>query len=153
MDDAAPHRAPPRGHACLPRGRRAHHLLHFAIFPGITDVPAIIRRVKDQCNLIWLENLNLRGGYRKTILDYIAARHPSLMPLYEAIYIHGDRGYWAALDGEVRAIAAAEGLPYVRDDDSHSPPLRGPRRWWSTTSSTRRSSPSAKRAKARNGQK
>ena len=83
------------------------------IFPGITDVPAIIRRAKDQCNLIWLENLNLRGGYKKTILDYIAARHPSLAPLYEAIYVRGDRGYWAALDGEVRAIAAAEGLPYL----------------------------------------
>ena len=79
------------------------------------------------------------AGYRKTILDYIAARHPSLMPLYEAIYIHGDRGYWAALDGEVRAIAAAEGLPYVRGRRFHSPPPSRPRRWWSTTSSTRRS--------------
>jgi hypothetical protein len=26
------------------------------IFPGITDVKAIIRRVKGYCNLIWLEN-------------------------------------------------------------------------------------------------
>lgn len=30
------------------------------IFPEITNVEAIIGRVKDQCNLIWLENLNLR---------------------------------------------------------------------------------------------
>ena len=29
------------------------------IFPEITNVEAIIDRVKDQCNLIWLENLNL----------------------------------------------------------------------------------------------
>ena len=28
------------------------------IFPGITDVPAIIDRAKDQADLIWLENLN-----------------------------------------------------------------------------------------------
>lgn len=41
------------------------------IFPGITDVEAIIDRVKGQCNLIWLENLNLRGDYKKAILDYI----------------------------------------------------------------------------------
>ena len=34
------------------------------IFPGITDVPAIIDRVKGQCNLVWLENLNLRGDYK-----------------------------------------------------------------------------------------
>lgn len=30
------------------------------IFPEIPNVEAIIGRVKDQCNLIWLENLNLR---------------------------------------------------------------------------------------------
>ena len=41
------------------------------IFPGITDVEAIIDRVKGQCNLIWLENLNLRGDYKKMILTYI----------------------------------------------------------------------------------
>ena len=40
------------------------------IFPGITDVKAIIERAKGQCNLIWLENLNLRGSYKAVILDY-----------------------------------------------------------------------------------
>ena len=33
------------------------------IFPSITDVKTIIRQAGQQCNLIWLENLNLRGGY------------------------------------------------------------------------------------------
>ena len=55
------------------------------IFPGITDLPAIIRRAKDQCNLVWLENLNLRGGYKITIFDYITDKHPDLLPLYDAI--------------------------------------------------------------------
>lgn len=41
------------------------------IFPGITDMQAIIDRVKGQCNLVWLENLNLRGSYKTVILDYI----------------------------------------------------------------------------------
>ena len=48
------------------------------IFPGITDVKAIIDRVKEQCSLIWLENLNLRGGYKKEILEYIRERHSEL---------------------------------------------------------------------------
>jgi len=39
---------------------------------------AIIDRAKDQCDLIWLENLNLRGGFKKTIMDYIAEKHPDL---------------------------------------------------------------------------
>ena len=34
------------------------------VFPGITDFEAIFRRVRDQCDLFWLENLNLRGGFK-----------------------------------------------------------------------------------------
>ena len=40
------------------------------IFPGITDIPAIVEQVEDKCNLIWLENLNLRGSYKFVILAY-----------------------------------------------------------------------------------
>ena len=46
------------------------------IFPGLTDLPSIIHRAKNQCNLVWLENLNLRGGYKKTIFDYLTDKHP-----------------------------------------------------------------------------
>ncbi len=41
------------------------------IFPGITDIKEIILRTKDQCNLVWLENLNLRGSYKAVIMGYI----------------------------------------------------------------------------------
>lgn len=51
------------------------------IFPGITDVTAIIDSVKKQCNLVWLENLNLRGSYKTAILAYIREKHPDLVPL------------------------------------------------------------------------
>lgn len=88
------------------------------IFPGITDAPAIIDRVKEQCNLVWLENLNLRGSYRTVIMDYIREHYPVLMPLYEEIYSHGSRLYWETLDAKMRAYAMANGLEYVRDDDS-----------------------------------
>lgn len=88
------------------------------IFPGITDVPAIIDQVKDQCNLVWLENLNLRGSYKAVILDYIRDQYPELLPLYEEIYLHGSRLYWEALDKDIRAYTKENGLEYVRDDDS-----------------------------------
>ncbi|MCI5919230.1 MAG: hypothetical protein MRZ75_07925 [Roseburia sp.] len=68
------------------------------IFPGITDVEAIIDRVKAQCNLVWLENLNLRGDYKKVILEYIREKHPQLMPMYNEIYQHGKRSYWEVLN-------------------------------------------------------
>ena len=82
------------------------------IFPGITDLRAIIERVRNFTDLIWLENLNLRGAFKATILDYIADRHPDLVPLYDAIYHRKDTTYWRQLEAEIAAFAAANGLPY-----------------------------------------
>ena len=88
------------------------------IFPGITDVEAIIRKAKGQCNLVWLENLNLRGDYKGKILAWIHEHHPELDQLYHDIYTRKDRSYWMQLDMQMRAFCEAEGLPYVRNDDS-----------------------------------
>jgi radical SAM mobile pair protein B len=96
------------------------------IFPGITDIPEIIEKVKDQCNLIWLENLNLRGSYKKVILDYIQQMRPELMPLYGEIYQHRNRNYWEILDMEMRQLAKEKGLLYLRDDDSVIRPFNEP---------------------------
>ena len=96
------------------------------IFPGITDAPAIIEAARDRCNLVWLENLNLRGGYKADILGYIAEKRPELVPLYDAIYQKGDRTYWRELDAEVRVYAEREGLEYVRDDDTMRRPFDVP---------------------------
>ena len=96
------------------------------IFPGITDVPAIIQRAKDDCNLIWLENLNLRGPFKPVILNYIREKRPELAPLYRDIYQRGSRGYWQALDEELRAYCEGLGLPYVTNDDSMTRPFDAP---------------------------
>lgn len=88
------------------------------IFPGITDVEEIILKAKDFCNLVWLENLNLRGDYKGRILDWIHLNHPELDGLYRDIYTRKDRTYWSGLDAEMRRFCAEEGLPYVRNDDS-----------------------------------
>ncbi len=88
------------------------------IFPGITDAKSIIEAVRDRCNLIWLENLNLRGDYKARILDWVHEKHPELDELYHRIYNKGDRTYWSELDRELRAYASSEGFTYVRDDDS-----------------------------------
>lgn len=86
------------------------------IFPGITDLRAIIERVRNFTDLIWLENLNLRGAFKATILDYIADRHPDLVPLYDAIYHRKDTTYWRQLEAEIAAFAAANGLSYRIND-------------------------------------
>ena len=96
------------------------------IFPGITDVKAIIERTKNQCNLIWLENLNLRGNYKAVIMDYIKEKYPALLPLYQEIYNRGNRSYWEALDTELKEYAAEAGLGYVTNDDSINRPFDVP---------------------------
>lgn len=96
------------------------------IFPGITDVKAIIRRAKGHCNLIWLENLNLRGSYKAVIMDYIREKYPAFLPLYQDIYNRGNRSYWEFLDTELKAYAAEIGLDYVTNDDSMSRPFDAP---------------------------
>lgn len=96
------------------------------IFPGITDVPAIIDRVKNQCNLVWLENLNLRGSYKSAIMEYIKERHPDLISLYDEIYRNGSRFYWETLDRSIRSYAEENRLEYVRADDSIENPFDAP---------------------------
>ena len=88
------------------------------IFPGITDVEAIIERAKGFCNLVWLENLNLRGDYKGRILNWIHEHRPDLDGLYHQIYTKGDRTYWSELDADLRQFCADEGLPYLRNDDT-----------------------------------
>ena len=96
------------------------------IFPALTDVPAIIDRVKGQCQLVWLENLNLRGSYKTIILDYIKEKYPGLFPLYREIYQNGNRSYWEVLDSELKAYAAQMNLDYVTNDDSMRRPFEAP---------------------------
>ncbi len=91
------------------------------IFPEITDVKAIIEQAKEHCNLIWLENLNLRGGYKAVIMDYIAEKYPQLVPLYQAIC-----SYWVSLDTELKHYAYEIELDYVTNDDSMARPFNAP---------------------------
>lgn len=96
------------------------------IFPGLTDVPAIIDRVKNQCQLVWLENLNLRGSYKAVIFSYIRERRPELAGLYEEIYSRGSHLYWESLDQRLRVYAANSGLDYVINNDRVQRPFDAP---------------------------
>ncbi len=86
------------------------------IFPGITDFKAIFERVRNQCDLVWLENLNLRGGFKQEILDYIAEKYPRFTPLYHAIYNKKDRSYFYQLEEQAAKLAAAYHCPFVDNE-------------------------------------
>ena len=87
------------------------------IFPAITNPIEIIEEVRNFCDYIWLENLNLRGGYKKTILDYIDLKYPELMPIYKEIYTHKDMSYWRDLDEEINQYAKENDFMYIIDEE------------------------------------
>ena len=117
MDNAVP----------IARRLKAMKILHEAgirttcfispIFPGITDVTAIIDAAKNFCNLIWLENLNLRGNFKPVILKYIKEKYPALESLYHEIYYKANRQYWFQLHEKISDYAAKNNLEYVRNRD------------------------------------
>ncbi len=86
------------------------------IFPGITDVRTIIEKVKDFADLIWLENLNLRGQFKGVIMNYIENEYPALVPLYDDIYNLKLPYYWQALERSISEYAHEQGLPYTVND-------------------------------------
>ena len=86
------------------------------VFPGITDIEAIFERAKDQCDLVWLENLNLRGGFKKTIMDYIEEKHPELKRLYDEIYNRHNRSYFEALEKQAEEMARRYGCRFVDNE-------------------------------------
>lgn len=86
------------------------------VFPGITEIAEIFERVKEQCDLFWLENLNLRGGFKKTVMDYIAAKYPQFVPLYDEIYNRHDRTYFEALEQKAKKMAQKYDCQFVDNE-------------------------------------
>lgn len=75
------------------------------IFPEITDVIKIIDRTKDICDVFWLENLNLRGGYKNSILEYIEKKYPEYREIYNDIYNKKSMAYWIELSKKIESYA------------------------------------------------
>ena len=86
------------------------------VFPGITDFEAIFERVRNQCDLFWLENLNLRGGFKKTIMNYISEKYPDLVPLYDQIYNRHDRSFFESLEKKAEELAIKYDCPFADNE-------------------------------------
>ena len=71
------------------------------IFPYITEWKEIINLTKDYIDEYWFENLNLRGSYKKDILNYIKTNYSDLYPNYVNIYINKNDNYWEKLSKEI----------------------------------------------------
>ncbi len=82
------------------------------IFPYLIDFQKIIMQVKDFVDEYWFENLNLRGAYKKKILDYIKNEHGHLYNKYVDIYLNNDGRYWAGLFSEIENFCRLNGIKF-----------------------------------------
>lgn len=82
------------------------------IFPYITEWKEIINSTKDYINEYWFENLNLRGMYKKDILDYIEQEYVDIYEKYVDIYVRNNGTYWQELLNSIEQYCSTNGVKY-----------------------------------------
>ena len=83
------------------------------IFPHITEWKEIINQTKDYVDEYWFENLNLRGNYKKEILDYIRTNYSDLYSDYIDIYLKKNNKYWKDLAEEINNYCNLNNINYT----------------------------------------
>ncbi len=83
------------------------------IFPYITEWREIIEKSKNYVDQYWFENLNLRGQYKKDIMDYIAEKYPNYYDRYIEIYIKKKNEYWENLAKEIDEYCKNNNIHYI----------------------------------------
>ena len=83
------------------------------IFPHITDWKEIIECTKDYIDEYWFENLNLRGDYKKDILDYIKNNYINIYSDYIDIYEKHNNSYWQNLAKEINKYCDNNKIKYI----------------------------------------
>ena len=72
------------------------------IFIGVTDWKAIIETSRSL-------DLNLRGGYKSVIMQYVQGYYPDSYPLFKRIYVQGDKTPLTEMENEI--------IAYCHDND------------------------------------
>ena len=83
------------------------------IFPYITEWKKIIETSKDYIDEYWFENLNLRGSYKRYILNYIKEKYPNYYKKYEDIYISNNKNYWEKLAKEINNYCMKNNIKFI----------------------------------------
>ena len=79
----------------------------------LTDWKGIIEKSRDFVDCFWFENLNLRGTYKKEILDIIKTDYPQYMDLYDQIYHKKDKSYWQSLAKDIHDYCMEHKIPHI----------------------------------------
>lgn len=82
--------------------------------PGITSLESIYNACESIVDYICVENLNLRGNYKQSMLNIIKKLHPNLHELWLDIYSHKKAGtYWAEVEKEVEVLKKKSNIPII----------------------------------------
>ena len=80
------------------------------LLPGISDWKSIVEKTRPYTNFYRFDGLNLRPGFQKKVISFIAAHYPHTLPLYSEIYLRGNNTYWQQLAQEIRTYCAENHL-------------------------------------------
>lgn len=83
------------------------------IFPYITKCKEIIEISKDYVDEFWFENLNLRGSYKYSILNYIKEKYSDLFCKYIDIYENKNIDYWNDLSKKIEEYCVNNNIKYT----------------------------------------
>lgn len=83
------------------------------IFPYITEWKKIIEISKEYIDEYWFENLNLRGSYKKDVLEYIKQNYNEFYPEYIEIYYNKNNDYWEELAEEINNYCKENDIKYI----------------------------------------
>lgn len=84
------------------------------VFPGITDVIGIIEEVRNHCDSVWVDGLNLQAGNLGKVTGYISAEYSSLFPLYRRMFKDGDTRFWLEESARIKEYAEKQGMLYSK---------------------------------------
>lgn len=82
------------------------------IFPGLTEYREIVEKVYKYVDCVCFENLNLRGGYKKRVFDYIRGHHPELEDMYHQIYHCRDEIFWKKTEDDIVEMMKSYDVDY-----------------------------------------
>ena len=83
------------------------------IFPYITEWKEIIEKTHNYVDEYWFENLNLRGNYKSSILNYIKEKYPDLIDKYNHIYINNTKNYWIELSKQINQYCISNNIKFI----------------------------------------
>jgi DNA repair photolyase len=82
------------------------------MFPKITDFENIIEACRPYADSFCFDSLRLKSFCFTRVLNYIRAYHQHLLPLYQDIYISGNKEYWRQIEREIHTYCQKIGIDY-----------------------------------------